>query len=256
MDPVLRAAAEAAPGFLPPDEGLALYEAARQAAALGAPLLEVGSYCGKSALYLAAAARAHGTTVVTVDHHRGSEEHQPGWEYHDPELIDPVTGEIDTLPVLRRVLATAGVEQTVVVVVGASATVAALWSHPLALVFIDGGHTDQAARQDYESWTPHLLPGGYLVIHDVFSDPEQGGQAPYRIYRSALDRDGYQEVAATGSLRVLQRPAAAQSVATAAPGGTTERPNTARVATSPRNAASASSTAPAVQDVRSSGQTA
>ena len=204
MDVTLRAAAEAAPGFMPPDEGLALYAAGVRAAEVG-PLLEIGTYCGKSTIYLAAAARPAGRVVVTVDHHRGSEEHQPGWVYHDPTLVDPVTGRVDTLPTMRRTLAAAGVEDCVIAVVGASATVAAHWSTPLGLVFIDGGHTEPAARTDYASWTPHLAPGGYLAIHDVFPDPADGGQAPYHVYRTAVDSGQFGEVTVTGSLRVLRR---------------------------------------------------
>jgi predicted O-methyltransferase YrrM len=203
VDEQLRAAAEAAPGFMPPDEGLALYRLAEGVAATG-PLLEVGSYCGKSTIYLAAAARRHGATVVTVDHHRGSEEHQPGWEYHDPDLVDPAVGRIDTLPVLRRTLFEAGVEDSVVVVVGRSTTVAALWSTPLALVFIDGGHTEEAARSDYAGWARHVRPGGLLVIHDVFPDPADGGQAPYHIYQTALHSGLFVAETVVGSLRALR----------------------------------------------------
>jgi predicted O-methyltransferase YrrM len=204
MDTALRAAAEAAPGFMPVDEGLALYAAALRGAAFG-PLVEIGTYCGKSTIYLAAAARERGTVVVTVDHHRGSEEHQPGWEYHDPGLVDPAVGRVDTLPVMRRSLHAAGVEESVVAVVGRSATVAALWNIPAGLVFIDGGHTEEAAQSDYRSWHPHVSPGGLLAIHDVFPDPADGGQAPYHIYRQAIDSGQFTEDSVTGSLRVLRR---------------------------------------------------
>lgn len=204
LDRDLLAAAERADGFMPVDEGRALGAAGLEAAAVG-PLLEVGSYCGRSTLFLAAAGRPTGTAVVTVDHHRGSEEHQPGWEYHDPELVDEHTGELDTLPCLRRTLHDAGVEDLVTVIVGRSAAVASLWAAPLGLVFIDGGHTDEAARTDYEGWAPHVAPDGLLVIHDVFPDPADGGQAPHRIYRRASSSGAFTEVGATGSLRVLRR---------------------------------------------------
>jgi predicted O-methyltransferase YrrM len=204
VDPVLRKAAEAATGFMPADEGLALYRAAVEGGRAG-PILEVGTYCGKSTLYLAAAARETGSTVVTVDHHRGSEEHQPGWEYHDPSLVDPGTGRIDTLRRFRETLYHAGVEDEVVAVVGRSVAVAALWSTPLGVVFVDGGHTDAAAQSDYAGWAPHVAPTGLLVIHDVFPDPADGGQAPYRIYQQALAGGAFREVSATGSLRVLRR---------------------------------------------------
>ena len=199
------AAFQAAKGFMPLDEGLALYAAAAQAASLGLPLLEIGTYCGRSTILLAAAARDAGLTAVTVDHHRGSEEQQPGWEYHDPQLVDPEVKAMDTLPTFRRTLHAAGLEEHVVAVVGRSPRVAALWHTPLGLVFIDGGHTDEHATADYEGWAPHIEHGGLLVIHDVFPDPADGGQAPYRVYQRALESGAFTELSATGSLRVLRR---------------------------------------------------
>jgi MMP 1-O-methyltransferase len=204
MNAELMQAAEAAAGFMPAAEGLALYDAAAAYCYRG-PVLEIGSYCGKSTIYLAAAASRAGQVVVTVDHHRGSEEHQPGWEYHDPGLVDPVTGRLDTLPSLRATLAAARLEDHVIVVVGRSADVARLWGTPLGLVFIDGGHTEQAAITDYQSWAPWVARGGALAIHDVFPDPADGGQAPHLIYRRALASGAFTEVRATGSLRLLER---------------------------------------------------
>jgi MMP 1-O-methyltransferase len=198
---------EAAAGFMPEDEARALYAAALDGATSG-PLVEVGTYLGRSAILLAAAARTRGRKLVTVDHHRGSEEHQPGWEYHDPALVDPETGRMDTLPLARRVLARAGVEDDVILIVGRSPEVAALWSTPLGFVFIDGGHTDAAAQADYAGWAPLVVAGGLLAIHDVFPDPADGGQAPYRIYLRALESGGFVEdraLSGVGSLRVLRR---------------------------------------------------
>jgi predicted O-methyltransferase YrrM len=189
---------------MPETEGLALFAAAARYAARG-PVLEVGTYCGKSTIYLAAAAREKGQPVITVDHHHGSEENQPGWEYHDTTLVDPATGRLDTLPHLRKTLAGAGVEDDVIVVVGRSADVARLWRTPLGLLFIDGGHTDAAASADYESWAPWVAPGGVLAIHDVFPDPADGGQAPYRIYQRAVKSGAFTEVEGQGSLRLLER---------------------------------------------------
>ncbi len=204
MDPELLKAAEAATGFMPGAEGLALYGAAARYAGRG-PVLEVGTYCGKSTIYLAAAARAAGQPVITVDHHHGSEENQPGWEYHDTTLVDPATGRLDTLPHARATLARAGVEDDVIVVVGRSADVARVWRTPLGMLFIDGGHTDAAATADYESWAPWIAPGGLLAIHDVFSDPADGGQAPYRIYLRAVKSGAFTEIPGEGSLRLLER---------------------------------------------------
>jgi predicted O-methyltransferase YrrM len=199
----LLAHARATKGFMPEDEGDLLHDVAADVLRLG-PGLESGSYCGKSTVYLGAAARAAGSTVFTVDHHRGSEENQVGWEYHDPELADPEFGRLDTLPAFRHTIKAAGLEEEVVAVVGRSTTVARHWRTPLALVFVDGGHTDEHAGNDYTGWGRWVMRGGTLVIHDVFPDPADGGQAPYRIYQRAL-HSGFEERRALGSMRVLTR---------------------------------------------------
>jgi predicted O-methyltransferase YrrM len=196
--------ARAARGFMPDDEGLALHRLARERLPLG-PVLEVGSYCGKSAVYLGAAARVVGGIVFTVDHHRGSAENQAGWEHHDPSLVDARTGRMDTLPFFRRTVEDAGLEDVVVAVVGESATVAAHWRTPLSLLFIDGGHGDEPAQADYAGWAPWVMPGGLLAIHDVFPDPADGGRPPNDVYLRTLASGCFEEREAVGSLRVLQR---------------------------------------------------
>ncbi|ADH65835.1 class I SAM-dependent methyltransferase [Nocardiopsis dassonvillei] len=200
----LLAAAEAAKGFMPTDEGAALFETAVAYAQVG-PIVEIGTYCGKSTIFLGAAARATGAKVLTVDHHRGSEEHQEGWEYHDASLVDEATGRFDTLPHFRRTITEAGLDEEVIALVGRSTDVAAVWGTPLGMVFIDGGHSEEAAQNDYDGWSPHVAPGGALVIHDVFPNPEDGGRPPYNIYRKALDSGEFKEMRAVGSLRVLER---------------------------------------------------
>jgi predicted O-methyltransferase YrrM len=199
----LLAKARAAKGFMPEDEGDLLFEVAAEALRDG-PGLEVGTYCGKSAIYLGAAARAAGSTVFTVDHHRGSEENQVGWEYHDASLADPEFGMLDTLAAFRHTIKDAGLTEEVVAVVGRSTTVSAHWRTPLALLFVDGGHTDEHAGNDYTGFGRWVAHGGTMVVHDVFPDPEDGGQAPYRIYLRALDC-GFEERQALGSMRVLTR---------------------------------------------------
>jgi predicted O-methyltransferase YrrM len=186
--------------------GLAVWVAAIGADAGLGPFLEVGSYCGKSSIYLGAAARETGTVVFCVDHHRGSEENQAGWEHHEPDLVDPATGRMDTLPVFRRTVAQAGLEDAVVAVVGDSPRVAAAWATPLSLLFIDGGHGVEPARADYAGWVPKVAVGGRLVIHDVFPDPADGGRPPYEeIYLPALASGRFADERAVGSLRVLRR---------------------------------------------------
>ncbi|ABL82298.1 MULTISPECIES: class I SAM-dependent methyltransferase [unclassified Nocardioides] len=199
----------AAKGFMPEDEGLLLHRVARERLPHG-PVLEVGTYCGKSAIYLGAAARevtGPQAVVFTVDHHRGSEENQAGWEHHDPTLVDEESGLMDTLPVFRRTIARARLEDQVVAVVGRSTTVSAHWRTPLSMLFIDGGHAEEHAQNDYAGWAHWIMRDGLLVIHDVFPDPADGGQPPYHVFLRALASGAFTEVEALGSMRVLRRTA-------------------------------------------------
>jgi predicted O-methyltransferase YrrM len=191
-------------GFMDDEEGLRLHALAREAAPLG-PVLEVGSYCGKSSVYLGSGVKEAGGVLVCVDHHRGSEEHQPGEEYHDAELYDAEIGRMDSLPVLRRTLYRAGLEDIAVLLVAPSVRAAAVWAKPLGMLFIDGGHSHAAAHADYEAWTPHVASGGILAIHDLFPDPATGGQAPIEIYRRALASGDYEDLPTTKTLGVLRR---------------------------------------------------
>lgn len=191
-------------GFLSEDEGRALYEYARKASAVG-PCLEIGSYCGKSAAYLGAGCREHNGILFSVDHHRGSEEQQPGEEYFDPELFEWRSQSVDTLGCFRRTLARLGLEETVVPIVSASSVAARAWSTPLALVFVDGGHRAETVFADYDAWSGHVMPGGFLIFHDIYPDPADGGQAPYHAYRTAEASGLYRAEAGVGSLGVLRR---------------------------------------------------
>jgi predicted O-methyltransferase YrrM len=208
IDPALRELALATKGFMPPHEGDALHVAALAAgeALPGAPWVEVGSYCGRSTIWIGDAARQAGTVLFAVDHHRGSEENQSGWEHHDKDVVDQRVGKMDTLPFFRSAVHDAGLEDHVVGVVGRSPTVARHWTTPLGFLFIDGGHGVEPARNDFEGWTPHVAVGGTLAIHDVFPDPADGGRPPYeQIYLPALANGRFELTSVTGSLRVLTR---------------------------------------------------
>ena len=191
-------------GFLDRDEGQRLYEIALKAAEQG-PCLEIGSYCGKSTIYLGAACKQNNSVLFSIDHHRGSEEQQPGQEYFDPALVDPITNRVDTFREFRKTIELAGLENTVVPIVCRSEVAARQWATPLSLVFIDGGHTYEAAHADYQAWIGHILPGGYLLIHDIFKDPREGGQAPHQIYNLARTSGLFRELPMLKSLGVLKR---------------------------------------------------
>lgn len=205
MDPHRRAVADRARGFLPPEEADAL----RAAAANARPglWLEIGTYCGKSTVHLGSVAQALGAHLVTLDHHRGSEENQPGWQWHDESLVDPHTDRLETLPHARRTLFDAGLDVVVTLLVGSTQQVAPWWTSPLELLFLDGNHTEEVAQHDYAAFAAHLRVGALLAVHDVFPDPADGGQAPWQVVRRALDSGAFVAESTTGSLRILRRTA-------------------------------------------------
>lgn len=188
-------------GFLPEDEGEALF--AHAESALTGTWLEIGTYCGKSTLVLGAAARRTGSTLVTVDHHHGSEENQPGWEWHDTSMVDPASGRLDTFGTFRGALDS--MADVCTAVVASTALVARWWTSPLSLLFLDGNHTEDTAQFDYATFAPFLVTGGTLMVHDVFPDPADGGQAPWHVVQRAVS-DGFIQTDQHGSLRVLRRP--------------------------------------------------
>ena len=176
-------------GFMPEHEGKALYEWARKFSEFG-PLLEIGTYCGKSAMFLSEGAKENDQYVYTIDHHMGSEEHQINEEYFDIEIFDDLSKRINSFPLFLENINNFGIKN-VVPIVNESSYVAERWSSPLAMVFIDGGHSFETAMNDFISWHKKIISGGALVIHDIFENPDEGGQAPYEVYMHALKNGFY-----------------------------------------------------------------
>ncbi|MBF0117341.1 MAG: class I SAM-dependent methyltransferase [Desulfobacterales bacterium] len=191
-------------GFLDHEEGMKLYEIAKEASKIG-PCLEIGSYCGKSSIYLGTGCSENNGILFSIDHHRGSEEQQPGQEYYDPELFDEREGKINTLGHFRKTLELFQLENTVIPIVSRSKTASQMWETPLSLVFIDGGHTFEAAFTDYDCWAKHIMKNGYLLIHDIFKKPEEGGQAPHEVYNKAIKSGLYTILPMVKTLGILKK---------------------------------------------------
>ena len=191
-------------GFLLEAEGESLYLAAKNYSKQG-PCLEIGSYCGKSALYLGSAVKENNQLLYSIDHHKGSEEQQPGEEFFDPDLLDETGKKINTLPFFLDTIDKAGLKEIVIPIVSTSVEASIVWTKPLALVFIDGGHSEKAANDDYDAWNPHIIPGGLLAIHDVFPNPEDGGRPPFNIYTKAKESGLFKEVDMISSLALLEK---------------------------------------------------
>ena len=191
-------------GFMEPEEGQCLYEVA-SIASKKAPIVEIGSYCGKSSIYIGNACKENNSVLYAVDHHMGSEENQVGWEHHDHELFDEENGMLNTFPSFRKNIRNASLENVIVPIVSNSSLVSKFWTIELSMVFIDGGHSMEAARADYDNWNNKVMKGGFLAIHDVFPNPDDGGRPPYEIYKLAINSKKFKEIEAVKSLRILQR---------------------------------------------------
>ena len=193
-------------GFLDEEEAGLLYRLALEASK-SSPCLEIGSYCGKSAVFLGTACRENKNVLFSIDHHTGSEEQQPGQEYFDPDLLDKETGKIDTLRLFRKTIDDFDLGNAVIPVIGRSDVIGHAWNTPLGLIFIDGSHAYESVLNDYQIWAKHIIPGGYLVFHDIFPDPAQGGQAPYLVYQQAVSSGLYNVQPLFKSVGVLKRKA-------------------------------------------------
>ena len=191
-------------GFLSRDEGEALFNLALEALA-GGPCVEVGSYCGRSTIYLGAAARYRDSLVYAVDHHLGSAEHQPGETFHDEGLYDAELQQMDSFGEFRKNIRRYELEPWVIPVVATSSQFGRFWAAPLGMVFIDGAHTMSALLADYRLWLPHIRVGGILALHDVYLREEEGGRAPYRVWQMALASGLFDELPLCGSLAALRR---------------------------------------------------
>lgn len=191
-------------GFLDPIEGEALYVYAKQYVR-NDPCLEIGSYCGKSSVYLGSAVKENGQKLYSIDHHKGSEEQQPGEEYFDSDLINPEGNGIDTLPFFLETIEKSKLDNFVIPIVSTSEEAYQDFTLNFDMVFIDGGHSEKAAQKDYELWSQRITKGGLLAIHDVFPNPEDGGRPPYNIYRRALESGNFKKLEMIKTLGLLKK---------------------------------------------------
>ena len=187
-----------------PEEGECLFRIALEASKKG-PIVEIGSYCGKSSIYIGEACKKNNSLLYAIDHHTGSEENQIGWEYHDKQLFDTETGKINTFPEFRKNIRNFDLENFVIPIVSDSILVARFWTINLSMVFIDGGHSEKAAFDDFYNWSEKIMKDGFLAIHDVFPNPKDGGRPPYEVYLSALNSGNFEDYETVKSLKILKK---------------------------------------------------
>ena len=191
-------------GFIEHEEGEALYQYALEYSKTG-DCLEVGSYCGKSAVYIGTAVKKNSRLLYSIDHHQGSEEQQPDQEYYDPDLINDYGDGINTLPFFIETLEKSELKETVIPIISTSEEAFKNLDGPYSMIFIDGGHSKEAAETDYRLWSSKLVKGGLLAIHDVFPNPDDGGRPPFEIYCLALESNNFEKIDLIGSLALLRK---------------------------------------------------
>jgi len=191
-------------GFLSDKEAKKLQELFLNVHHLGS-VLEIGTYCGKSTLNFALIAKKIGGLIYTVDHHTGSEEHQLGEEYHDEDLYDKRLKKFNTLPEFLKNLRSSNLENFIIPIISKSSDASETFSELISLLFIDGGHSLEAALSDYNSWKDKICSGGLLVIHDVFPNPQDGGRPPFEIYSKARKSKQFEDLGIYETLGILKK---------------------------------------------------
>ena len=191
-------------GFLNDKEAKKLQELFLNVHHLGS-VLEIGTYCGKSTLNFAVVARKIDGLIYTVDHHTGSEEHQLGEEYHDEDLYDRRLEKFNTLPEFLQNLRLSNLGKYIIPILGKSSEASKTFSETISLLFIDGGHSHEAALSDYNSWKEKICSGGLLVIHDVFPNPQDGGRPPFEIYSEAQNSKQFEDLGIYKTLGILKK---------------------------------------------------
>ena len=191
-------------GFLSDKEAKKLQELFLKVHHLGS-VLEIGTYCGKSTLNFALIAKKIDGLIYTVDHHTGSEEHQLGEEYHDEDLYDKRLKKFNTLPEFLKNLRSSNLGKFIIPIISKSSDASKTFSESISLLFIDGGHSLEAALCDYNSWKDKICSGGLLVIHDVFPNPQDGGRPPFEIYSKAQKSKQFEDLGIYETLGILKK---------------------------------------------------
>ena len=157
--------ANAADGWLSAAEGTLLYGLARGCRA--GCIVEIGSWQGKSTTFLGAGSLAGGRMpVYAIDPH-----------------LEPPGPELRSLA-FHRQMERAQLTCIVRPIVASSAAAAGLFKEPIELLFIDGAHDPDSVRQDWDLWTPRVIPGGYVAMHDTLLYRGPRRIAATRILRS------------------------------------------------------------------------
>ena len=190
-------------GFLDLNGGIALYEEVKRVSENNF-CVEIGSYCGKSTCFIGQACKENKSKLITIDHHKGSEEQQLGELYFDAEVYDKKLGRVNTLPLLEKNLAKFDLEDVVKPLVMDSISASKIVENNADLIFIDGSHTFESAESDYELWKNKIKKGGTLAIHDVYDSEDEGGQAPNKIFKQSLN-EGFNFMKRVKSLVLLQK---------------------------------------------------
>ena len=124
--------------------------------------------------------RPYNEVVFTDEHHSGTEELHLKEEYFDPEVFDVQENRVNTFPLFLKNIQKYNLGN-IIPIISSSKAAAKSWDTSAGMIFIDGGHSLESAFNDYNCWSKYVKKNGALVIHDIYEDPSEGGQAPYEL---------------------------------------------------------------------------
>lgn len=161
-----------------------IYQNRIDAAADGAHFVEVGSWLGKSTVFMASKIRQSGKAIKfdCVDNWQGGSDKENGWagktsiERMNRDLFAEFMGN----------LARCEVTDVVTPIRSDSSEAAGRYADgSLDFVFIDADHSEAAVACDLRAWWPKIKPGGWLAGHDYH---EVGPQAAADAFAEAVGR--------------------------------------------------------------------
>lgn len=133
------------------DSAWALYGLAR--ATKPEVCVEIGSALGRSACFVGMALDENRKgKLFAIDPHS-----QTDWNDENA---------VDSYEAMRKNLRFVGVSHRVEIIRKLSADAAKGWNRPIDLIFIDGDHSYEGVRADWELFLPHMSPFGLVAFHD------------------------------------------------------------------------------------------
>lgn len=186
------------PGFLTLEEGYTLFKLAETWPIQG-DTVEIGSFKGRSTCFLGSGCRMGGKgKVIAVDHFKGSPEHQKGGHEETREIVTHGS----TFSVFQNNIDRFQLGDTVAPLSGSSQEVSNIYGGKARMLFIDGDHSYQGTKADYQAWESRVQTHGIICFHDYQNSHYLDGVTRF-IDTEILPSDRLKHLYRAGSLMVF-----------------------------------------------------